>query len=283
MKKIRKSPGLKAYRPVTSSQRGLVLVDRSQLWKGGPIKALTTGKPSSGGRNAVGRVTAYHRGGGHKRSYRLLDFKRSVASGRVERIEYDPNRSAFIALFSNEVGGGYSYILAPASVKQGDVLVAGESADIRVGNTMRLKNIPMGTFVHNVELKIGKGGQLARSAGSSIQVMGHDGDYVLVRLPSREVRKIHGECRATIGVVSNGDHKNQCIAKAGRNRWKGKRPHVRGVAMNPIDHPHGGGEGRTSGGRHPVSPWGQSAKGLRTRSRKKASNKMIVHRRHRKK
>lgn len=273
---------LKIYRPVTSSQRGLVLVDRSSLFKGRPLKALTEGKRSSGGRNNAGRVTAYQRGGGHKRLYRIVDFKRTPGAAVVQRLEYDPGRSAFIALLQNEQGV-HSYILAPDGVKVGDTLVSGDVVDVRVGNAMKLKNIPVGSVIHNIEMKIGKGGQMARSAGASVQLMGHDGDYALLRLPSGEVRKVHVECRATLGVVSNGDHKNRSLAKAGRNRWKGWRPHVRGVAMNPVDHPMGGGEGRTSGGRHPVSPWGQSAKGFRTRSRKKASSKMIVHRRNRKK
>jgi large subunit ribosomal protein L2 len=278
---------LKLYRPVTSSQRGLILVDRSSLWSGRPLKSLTQGMRSSGGRNNVGRVTAYHRGGGHRRLYRFIDFKRAFsAEGRmdyvVERLEYDPNRTAFIALVSKP-DGGRAYVIAPDQVKVGDTMTSGPSTDVRLGNTMYLKNIPVGTVVHNVEMKIGKGAQIARSAGSSVQVMGHDGDYVLLKLPSNEVRKIHGQCKATIGIVSNIDHKNICIAKAGRNRWKGWRPHVRGVAMNPIDHPHGGGEGRTSGGRHPVTPWGKSTKGKKTRSLKKASSRLIVYNRNRKK
>lgn len=270
---------LKLYKPTTSSQRGLVLVDRSKLWKGGPFKELVVGKRSTGGRNAQGRVTVRHRGGGHKRLLRMVDFKRSASQVEVVRIEYDPNRSAFIALVKEENTQKHGYILAPENVQEGDFLHAASRTEIKVGNTLKLKYAPAGILVHNVELKIGKGGQLARSAGTSVQIMGHDGSYVLLRLPSGEVRKVHGECCATIGTVSNMDHKNRSLAKAGRNRWLGFRPHVRGVAMNPIDHPHGGGEGRTSGGRHPVSPWGQSAKGLKTRHKKKASTKMIVTRR----
>ncbi len=269
---------LKKIKPVTSSQRGLTLVDYSGLWRGRPLKSLTSGKKSTGGRSR-GRLTARHRGGGHKRLYREIDFKRKVDRSVVERIEYDPNRSAFIALVKEEESLGYSYVIAPEGVKQGDVFFSSLSTDIKTGNTLCLKNIPVGVLVHNIELKIAKGGQLARSAGASAQIMGYDGGYVLVRLPSGEVRKIHGECRATIGVVSNGDRKNRQIAKAGRNRWLGKRPHVRGVAMNPVDHPHGGGEGKTSGGRHPVSPWGWSTKGMKTRNKKKASSQFIVNRR----
>ncbi len=269
---------LKLYKPVTSSQRGLALVDRSALWKGKPLKSLTEGKKSTGGRGH-GRVTSRHKGGGHKRSYRKIDLVRQDAQVEIQRIEYDPNRSAFIALVKNAQTEGYRYILAPNKVKVGDSLFSSEDTEIKVGNSLKLKNIPVGTSVHNVELKIGKGGQLARSAGTSIQIMGRDAAYVLMRLPSGEVRKVHGDCSATIGEVSNGDHKNRRIAKAGRNRWLGKRPHVRGVAMNPIDHPMGGGEGRTSGGRHPCSPTAVPSKGYRTRSRKKSSSKFIVSRR----
>jgi large subunit ribosomal protein L2 len=274
--------GLKTYNPVTPSQRGLVLVDRSHLWKGKPEKALTVGLSRTGGRNVHGHLTAYHRGGGHKRSYRLVDFKRRNfdAIGTIERLEYDPNRTSFIALVAYE-NGEKSYILAPQKLSPGDKVVAGERVDVRPGNACFLKNIPVGTSVHNIELKVAKGGQLARSAGASAQVMGRDAGYVLLRLTSGEVRRVHGECMATIGVVSNSDHKNENLAKAGRNRWKGKRPHVRGVAMNPIDHPHGGGEGKTSGGRHPVTPWGISTKGKRTRKNKRTSV-FIVKRRYQK-
>ena len=269
---------LKKYKPTTSSQRGLTLVDRSSLWKGSPFKELVSGKKSTGGRSR-GRITLRHRGGGHKRLHRQVDFKRKDASVEVQRVEYDPNRSAFIALVKSTQEDKYSYMVAPDQLKGGDRITSGDRAGIQVGNVLCLKNAPVGILVHNVELKIGKGGQLARSAGTSVQIMGRDGDYVLLRLPSGEVRKVHGSCRATIGVVSNGDHKNQRIAKAGRNRWAGRRPHVRGVAMNPVDHPHGGGEGKTSGGRHPVSPWGWSTKGMKTRNRKKASSQFIISRR----
>ncbi len=273
---------LKSYRPVTSSQRGLVLVDRSSLWKGAPLKKLTVGKKSNGGRNNQGRLTARNHGGGHKKSFRCIDFRLPVGEYVVLRLEYDPNRTGFIALVQDTVSDEVRYVLAPQGLTVGQRIHSHEETEIRDGNTLCLKNIPMGTFIHNVELKIGKGGQLARSAGSSIQVMGRDGVYVLVRMPSGESRKIHENCRATIGIVSNEDHKNCRLAKAGRNRWKGRRPHTRGVAMNPVDHPHGGGEGRTSGGRHPVSPTGQSAKGKKTRSKRAKANKLIVYRRQKK-
>jgi large subunit ribosomal protein L2 len=268
---------LKTYKPTTPGQRGLVLVNRSSLWKGRPHKGLVKGKKSTGGRS-LGKVTAYQRGGGHKRLYRFIDFKRTFDAAVVERIEYDPNRSAFIALVKNDASD-YAYVIAPEGLKSGDEVSSGFGVEIKSGNALQLKNAPVGILVHNIELKIGKGGQMARSAGTSAQIMGRDGHYVLLRLPSGEVRKVHGDCMATVGVVSNGDHKNRCLAKAGRSRWLGRRPHVRGVAMNPIDHPHGGGEGKTSGGRHPVSPWGQPAKGYKTRNKKKASSKMIVSRR----
>ncbi len=269
---------LKIYRPVTASQRGLVQVDRSSLWRGEPFKGLVSGKRSTGGRSR-GRITLRHRGGGHRRLYRLVDLKRLDAEVVVQRVEYDPNRSAFIALVKNTDSEKFSYVLAPHGIKSGDVLCSKDQCEIKVGNALRLKNAPVGILVHNIELKIGKGGQIARSAGSSAQIMGRDGAYTLLRLPSGEVRKVHGDCSATVGTVSNSDHKNRTLGKAGRNRWLGRRPHVRGVAMNPIDHPHGGGEGKTSGGRHPVSPWGLPTKGYKTRHRKKASSKLIVHRR----
>jgi large subunit ribosomal protein L2 len=273
---------LKSYNPTTPGQRGLVLVDRSALWKGKPEKALTVGLSRTGGRNVHGHLTAYQRGGGHKRSYRLIDFKRRNfgAVGTVERLEYDPNRTTFIALVVYE-NGDKAYILAPQNLSPGDKVVSGEKVDVRPGNAGLLKNIPVGTAVHNVELKIEKGGQMARSAGASVQVLGRDAGYVLLRLTSGEVRRVHGDCMATIGVLSNADHKNENLAKAGRNRWKGKRPHVRGVAMNPIDHPHGGGEGKTSGGRHPVTPWGIGTKGKRTRKNKRTSQ-FIVKKRYQK-
>jgi len=272
---------LKSYNPVTPSTRQLVLVDRSELYKGKPVKALTEGKSSKGGRNNMGRVTVRFRGGGHKRVLRNVDFKRRDHLGKsavVERLEYDPNRSGFIALIKYE-DGVLSYILAPQRLSVGDTVIAGESADIKPGNAMPVANIPVGTIVHNVETKIGKGGQVARSAGTFAQIVGRDQGYVIIRLNSGEQRLIHGQCFATIGAVSNPDHMNENMGKAGRNRWLGFRPHNRGVAMNPIDHPHGGGEGRTSGGRHPVSPWGKPTKGKKTRSNKR-TDKFIVSSRH---
>lgn len=273
---------LKSYNPITPGLRGLVLVDRSALWKGKPEKSLTVGLPKTGGRNVHGHLTAYQRGGGHKRSYRLVDFKRRKFDvvGTVERIEYDPNRTTFIALVVYP-DGEKAYILAPHNLAPGDHVVSAEKVDIRPGNASPLKNIPVGTSVHNIELKIAKGGQMARSAGGSAQVLGRDMGYVMLRLSSGEVRKVRGECMASIGVLSNADHKNENLGKAGRNRWKGIRPHVRGVAMNPIDHPHGGGEGRTSGGRHPVTPWGLPTKGKRTRKNKRTTG-LIVKRRYQK-
>ena len=274
---------LKYYKPTTPGQRQLVLVDRSELHKGAPVKALTEGLSKTGGRNNLGRITAYHRGGGHKRSYRLIDFKRRKLGipAVVERLEYDPNRTGFIALIKYE-DGELSYILAPQRLAVGDTVVAAAAADVKPGNAMQLSAIPVGTLVHNVELKPGKGGQIARSAGSYAQIVGRDQGYTVVRLNSGEQRKVLGTCFATIGAVSNPDHANVSIGKAGRNRWLGKRPVNRGVAMNPIDHPHGGGEGRTSGGRHPVTPWGKPTKGKKTRSNK-STDKFIVRSRHAKK
>ena len=274
---------LKSFKPITPGLRQLVLVDRSDLYKGKPVKALTEGKPGTGGRNNLGRVTSRFRGGGHKKSYRLVDFKRRKADvpAVVERIEYDPNRSAFIALIKY-ADGELSYILAPQRLAVGDQVVSGETVDVKPGNAMPAANIPVGTIVHNVEMKIGKGGAIARSAGTYAQIVGRDEGYVIVRLNSGEQRLIHGRCMATVGAVSNPDHMNVSIGKAGRNRWKGIRPHNRGVAMNPIDHPHGGGEGRTSGGRHPVTPWGFPTKGKKTRSNKR-TDKFIVSSRHAKK
>ncbi len=271
---------LKHYKPVTSSQRGLILVDRAELWKGDPLKSLTEGLRKTGGRNNVGRITTRHIGGGHKRRYRLVDFKRTKRDmpAIVERLEYDPNRTAFIALVKYE-DGEHSYILAPQRLGIGDQVIAGERADIKPGNAMPMKNMPVGTIIHNVEMKPGKGGQMARSAGTYVQLVGRDGPSVILKLSSGEVRKISGECMATIGALSNPDQKNINLAKAGRNRWLGVRPSVRGVAMNPIDHPHGGGEGRTSGGRHPCTPWGKPTKGKKTRNRKKASSSQIIRRR----
>src|SRR4249920_3543245 len=246
---------LKTYKPTTPAQRQLVLVDRSGLYKGKPVKALTEGKSSTGGRNNLGRITTRFRGGGHKKAYRIVDFRRAKHDqpATVERIEYDPNRTGFIALIKYK-DGELAYILAPQRLGEGDTIVAGEHVDVKPGNAMPVGNMPIGTIVHNVELKIGKGGQLARSAGTYTQIVGRDQDYVILRLNSGEQRLVHGRCMATVGAVSNPDHMNISIGKAGRNRWLGRRPHNRGVAMNPVDHPHGGGEGRTSGGRHPVTP-----------------------------
>ena len=270
---------LKSFKPVTPSLRQLVIVDRSELWKGKPVKALTEGLRKTGGRNSHGHVTTWQRGGGHKRRYRMIDFRRRKfdVPATVERLEYDPNRTAFIALIRYK-DGELSYILAPQRLKAGDVVVSGNKVDVKPGNAMPLKNIPVGTIVHNVEMKIGKGGQLARAAGTYVQLVGRDQGMSLLRLSSGEVRMVPAECMASIGAVSNPDEQNIVIGKAGRSRWLGRRPHVRGVAMNPIDHPHGGGEGRTSGGRHPVTPWGISTKGKKTRKNKR-TNRWIVRRR----
>ena len=274
---------LKQYKPTTPSTRGLVLVDRSGLWKGKPVKALTEGLGKSGGRNNKGRITQRRRGGGHKRLYRKIDFRRSKfgVSGTVRRLEYDPNRSAFIALLDYE-DGEQAYILAPQRLKEGDVVIAAERADIKPGNAMPMENMPVGTIVHNVEMKPGRGGQIARAAGTYVQLIGKDSGFAQLRLASGELRMVPARCMATVGAVSNPDNQNVNLAKAGRNRWLGKRPKVRGVAMNPVDHPHGGGEGRSSGGRHPVSPWGKPTKGARTR-RKKPSDALIMRRRRKKK
>jgi len=274
---------LKSYNPRTPSQRQLVRVDRSELHKGKPVKNLTEGLTKSGGRNNTGRITSWHRGGGHKRRYRLVDFKRRQSGvALVERLEYDPNRTAFIALIKYEGSGELSYILAPQRLAVGDKIESGKDADIKPGNALPLGSIPVGTIVHNVELQPGRGGQIARSAGSYVQIVGRDSGYAQVRLNSGEVRLVRQECMATIGAVSNPDHSNQNLGKAGRMRWKGRRPHVRGVVMNPVDHPHGGGEGRTSGGRHPVTPWGKPTKGKRTRTNKK-TDRLIMRSRHNKK
>ncbi len=275
---------LKTFNPVTPSQRQLVLVDRSALYKGKPVKALTEGKSSAGGRNNNGRITVRFRGGGHKQAYRVIDFKRSKfdAPATVERLEYDPNRTAFIALVKY-ADGELAYILAPQRLSKGDSVVAGENVDVKPGNAMPAGNIPVGTIVHNVEIKIGKGGQIARSAGTYAQIVGRDQDYVILRLNSGEQRLVHGRCMATIGAVSNPDEMNTSIGKAGRKRWMGRRPHNRGVTMNPIDHPHGGGEGRTSGGRHPVTPWGFPTKGKKTRKNKVTARFIIASRHVRKK
>ncbi|MFY9656556.1 MAG: 50S ribosomal protein L2 [Methylocystis sp.] len=274
---------LKTFKPVTPSLRQLVIVDRKDLYKGKPVKALTEGKSSKGGRNNHGRVTVRFRGGGHKQTYRLVDFKRRKLDipAKVERLEYDPNRTAFIALIRYQ-DGELSYILAPQRISVGDEVVSGQQADVKPGNAMPIANIPVGTIVHNIETKIGKGGSIARSAGTYAQIAGRDQGYVILRLNSGEQRLVHGQCFATVGSVSNPDHMNISIGKAGRSRWLGRRPHNRGVTMNPIDHPHGGGEGRTSGGRHPVTPWGKPTKGKKTRSNK-ATDRFIVSSRHVKK
>ncbi len=271
---------LRKFKPTTPSRRQLVLVDRSELWKGKPVKSLTEGLTEKAGRNNTGRITVRRRGGGVKKTYRLVDFKRNKfdIEAKVERLEYDPNRSGFIALVKY-LDGEQAYILAPQRLKAGDKVIAGEKVDVKPGNAMKLKAIPVGTIIHNVELKPGKGGQVARSAGSYAQLVGRDSGMAQVRMQSGEVRLISGECMGTIGAVSNPDHMNQSIGKAGRNRHKGKRPSVRGVVMNPVDHPHGGGEGRTSGGRHPVTPWGKPTKGAKTR-KNKATDKFILRSRH---
>lgn len=274
---------LKTYNPTTPSLRSLVTVDRSELWKGKPVKALTEGKHSNGGRNNHGRITMRRRGGGHKRTYRIIDFKRRKwdMEATILRLEYDPNRSAFIALVEYS-DGEKNYILAPQRVSEGDKVIAGEKVDVKPGNAMPLYSVPVGSIVHNVEMKPGKGGQIARAAGGYVQVTGRDRSYVLLRLASGEQRYVRSNCMATIGAVSNPDNQNQKLAKAGRSRWLGRRPSVRGVAMNPVDHPHGGGEGRTSGGRHPVTPWGKPTKGKRTRSNK-STDRYILRSRHERK
>jgi len=270
---------LKTFKPYTKSTRGTVLVNKEGLWKGKPLKSLTVGKHSTGGRNNLGRITSRHKGAGHKNKYRLVDFyrKKDDLKANVERIEYDPNRSAYLALLKYE-DGEMSYILAPNKVKIGDTVTSGSKKEIKNGNCMPLSDIPDGTNIHNIELNPNGGGKLARSAGSSAITSGTDDNYCVLKLSSGEIRKIINTARATIGVVSNVDHQNIKIGKAGRNRWKGIRPQTRGVAMNPVDHPHGGGEGKTAGGRHPVSPWGQGAKGLKTRKNKR-TNKFIITRR----
>src|SRR3954447_5643971 len=271
---------LKQYRPMTNAQRQLVLIDRTGLHKGGPVKSLTEGQHRHGGRNNTGRVVVRWQGGGHKQRYRLVDFKRKKhdVPATVERLEYDPNRTAFIALLKYK-DGELAYILAPQRLAAGDTVIAGDKVDVKPGNAMPLGNIPIGTIVHNIELKLGKGGQIARSAGTYAQIVGRDGDYVIMRLNSSEQRLVSGRCMGTIGAVSNPDNMNISMGKAGRTRWLGRRPHNRGVSMNPIDHPHGGGEGRTSGGRHPVTPWGFPTKGKKTRTNKSTS-KFIISSRH---
>ena len=270
---------LKQYKPNTPGQRGLVLVDKSDLYKGKPEKKLTVGLSKNGGRNHSGKITMWQRGGGHKRRYRIIDFKRNKIDiyGAVERIEYDPNRSAYIALIKYE-DNELRYIISPQRLNIGDKVISSNKADIKPGNCMPLSSVPVGTIIHNVELKPGKGGQIARSAGSYVQLIGKDLSYSILRLVSGEVRFVLSSCLCTIGAVSNPDNQNTNLGKAGRNRWLGKRPSVRGVAMNPVDHPHGGGEGRTSGGRHPVTPWGKPTKGYRTRNNKR-TDKLIIRRR----
>jgi large subunit ribosomal protein L2 len=269
---------LKQFNPVTPSLRGTVLIDRSELHKGKPVKGLTVGKSHSGGRNNHGRTTSFFRGGGHKQSYRIVDFKRRKADvpAVVERLEYDPNRTAFIALIKYQ-DGELSYILAPQRLKVGDQVVSGAKEDIKPGNAMPLGAIPVGTIVHNIELKQGAGGKVARAAGTYGQLVGKDAGYAQVKLQSGELRVVRAECMATVGAVSNADNMNQHIGNAGRSRWLGRRPHNRGVVMNPVDHPHGGGEGRTSGGRHPVTPWGKPTKGAKTRKNKR-TDKLIIRR-----
>jgi large subunit ribosomal protein L2 len=270
---------LKHFNPVTPSLRGTVLINRSELWKGKPVKGLTEGKSHSGGRNNHGRITSRFRGGGHKQSYRLVDFKRRKfdVPGTIERVEYDPNRTAFIALVKYQ-DGELAYILAPQRLKAGDQVVAGLRADIKPGNAMSLAAIPVGTIIHNIEMKPGAGGKIARAAGQYAQLVGKDTGYAQIKLMSGELRIVRGECMATIGAVSNPDNSNQSLGKAGRSRWMGRKPHQRGVVMNPVDHPHGGGEGRTSGGRHPVTPWGKPTKGAKTRVNKRTDRLIIRNR-----
>ncbi|MFO1186430.1 MAG: 50S ribosomal protein L2 [Alphaproteobacteria bacterium] len=268
---------LKSYKPTTPGQRSLVLVDRSHLYKGRPVKTLTEGLTKKGGRGNTGRITTRHRGGGHKRLYRIIDFKRAKfdMAAKVERLEYDPNRTAFIALLKYE-DGEIAYILAPQRLAVGDTVVSGKRVDVKPGNAMPLASIPIGTIIHNVELRPGRGGQMARAAGAFVQLVGRDMGYALLRMPSGEQRRVHADCMATIGAVSNPDHANVSIGKAGRTRWKGIRPTVRGETMNPVDHPMGG---RTRGGRHPKTPWGKPGRGPKTR-RNKSTDKFIVRSRH---
>ncbi|MBF0139667.1 MAG: 50S ribosomal protein L2 [Magnetococcales bacterium] len=271
---------LRTYKPTSNGRRGLVTVDYSELSKVEPESTLLFGLRSKGGRNAQGRLTVRYQGGGHKRRYREIDFRRNKPGvpAKVASIEYDPNRTSFIALL-HYADGEKRYILAPQRLKTGDVVVSGSQVDVKPGNAMPLRGMPIGTIVHNVEMKPGKGGQIARSAGNSIQLMGKEGKYAQLKLPSGEMRMVLLDCMATVGLVSNPDHGNIKIGKAGRKRWLGIRPHVRGVAMNPVDHPHGGGEGRTSGGRHPCTPWGVPTKGKKTRGKGKNSDRLIMRRR----
>ena len=270
---------LKTYNPTSPGRRQLVTVERDHLWKGGPVKELTEGKSRTGGRNNHGVITSRFRGGGHKKRYRVIDWKRDKwdVEGTVERIEYDPNRTAFIALVTYG-DGEKRYILAPQRLTVGTKVVSGEKTDVKPGNAMQMKNMPVGTIIHNIELSPGKGAQLCRSAGTYAQLAGRDQGYAQIKMPSGELRIVRQDCMATVGAVSNPDHANVKIGKAGRKRWMGRKPHNRGVAMNPIDHPLGGGEGRTSGGRHPVSPWGKTAKGGKTRKNKKTDKYIIRNR-----
>jgi large subunit ribosomal protein L2 len=267
---------LKTYKPVTNSQRQLVLVDRTGLHKGPPVKTLTKGQKRPAGRNNLGRITVRWQGGGHKQSYRIIDFKRGKNDqpATVQHLEYDPNRTSFIALIKYK-DGELAYIIAPQRLAAGDVVVSGDKVDVKPGNAMPLAAMPVGTIVHNIEIKPGKGGQIARAAGGYAQYLGRDAGYALMRLNSGEVRRVRLECRATVGAVSNPDHMNEVLAKAGRNVWRNRRPSVRGTAMNPIDHPHGGGEGRTKGGRHPVTPWGKPTKGAKTRKNKRTTREIL--------
>lgn len=271
---------IKKFKPTTPTQRFKTVVKSDEITRVEPHKVLTSGKKRSSGRNNSGRITIRRRGGGHKRRFRLVDFKRDKKGipGKVEAIEYDPNRSANIALICYK-DGERRYIVAANSLQVGQEIVADEKVEVEVGNCAPLKNIPVGTNIHNIEVQIGKGGQLARSAGVFATISGHDGNYTIIKLPSGEVRKIHSNCIATIGVVGNSEHELLSLGKAGRSRWLGKRPKVRGVVMNPVDHPHGGGEGKTSGGRHPVTPQGKPTKGKKTRNRRKTTEKFIVSRR----
>lgn len=272
--------GMKKYKAITPGLRFRIDSNYDEITKSSPEKSLLEPKKRSGGRNNMGRITAFHRGGGHKRHYRVVDFKRKKHDipAIVKAIEYDPNRTARLALLFY-IDGEKRYIIAPDGLKVGDKLMSGENSEIRVGNALPLEKIPLGMAIHNIEVVPGKGGQVARSAGSSAQLMAKEGDFALIRMPSSEIRRFHLNCYATIGQVSNIEWNNVSLGKAGRNRWLGRRPHVRGVAMNPIDHPMGGGEGKSSGGRHPCSPWGQLAKGLKTRKKRKKSDIFIVKRR----
>lgn len=268
---------IKSYRPVTPSRRFMTVLTRDEITKDRPEKSLVEGKKRSGGRNNKGQITIWFRGGGHKRRYRIIDFRRDKVGvpARVAAIEYDPNRSARIALL-HYVDGEKRYILAPVGLSVGQTVVSGPQADIRPGNALPLENIPAGTTIHNIELRPGKGGQMVRAAGAAAQLVSKEGEWALVKLPSGEVRKVSVKCYATVGQVGNLDHENVSLGKAGRSRWLGRRPHNRGVSMNPVDHPHGGGEGRTSGGRHPVTPWGQPTRGYKTRNNKRTDRFIVT-------